>query len=83
MNISPLEYKRAFDLYLRKGVPIDLTLKQAKTTTHYIWRTRRDRKVRSSHAANDGKIFAYPIAGKWRSAMVATVFKNPANSRYR
>ena len=59
MDISSLEYKRAFEQYLRKGIPINLTLKQAKTTTHYIWRTRRDRRVRPSHAANDGKIYAW------------------------
>ena len=28
-------------------------------TTHYIWRTQSDGKVRQSHAANDGKIFSW------------------------
>jgi len=28
-------------------------------TTHYIWRTRGDNKVRASHAANTGKVFAW------------------------
>ena len=27
--------------------------------THYIWRTRQDGKVRPSHAANHGKVFAW------------------------
>jgi SPP1 gp7 family putative phage head morphogenesis protein len=29
------------------------------TTTHYIWRTLQDEKVRPEHAANNGKIFAW------------------------
>lgn len=33
--------------------------RQDQTTTHYIWRTQDDNKVRASHAANDGKIFAW------------------------
>ena len=45
---------------MRKGTPIALSLKQqSRPTSHYIWRTRRDNKVRPSHAANDGKIFAW------------------------
>ena len=52
-------YKRAFEIYLRTGTPVALSLKQARPTTHYIWRTRGDGKVRPSHAANDGKIFAW------------------------
>jgi Phage Mu protein F like protein len=28
-------------------------------TTHYVWRTRGDGKVRASHAANNGRIFAW------------------------
>ncbi|MCI5048814.1 MAG: minor capsid protein [Rickettsiales bacterium] len=32
---------------------------QERTTSHYIWRTRGDGKVRGSHAANDGKIFSW------------------------
>lgn len=35
-------YKKAFNLYLRRGVPIDWSLEQAALqehpTTHYIWR---------------------------------------------
>ncbi|MDO9459579.1 MAG: phage minor head protein [Alphaproteobacteria bacterium] len=62
-------YRQAFNLYLRKGVPIELSLKaaaQEHPTTHYIWRTRGDNKVRASHAANNGKVFAWdnpPLVG--------------------
>jgi hypothetical protein len=59
VDTSSLEYKRAFEQYLRKGIPIGRSIKKAQTTTHYIWRTRRDGKVRQSHAANNGKIFAW------------------------
>ena len=59
MDTSSLNYQRAFDAYLRKGIPIDLSIKEQPTTTHYIWRTRGDGQVRPSHAANDGRIFAW------------------------
>jgi hypothetical protein len=54
----------AFESYLRHGLihpeaPTTLDLKQARTTTHYVWRTRRDGRVRPSHAQNDGKVFAW------------------------
>lgn len=58
---NPL-YKKAFQEYLRNGTPIELYLKQSRPTSHYIWRTRRTRrdgKVRPSHASNNGKIFAW------------------------
>jgi SPP1 gp7 family putative phage head morphogenesis protein len=29
------------------------------TSTHYIWRTRGDGKVRAAHAANNGRIFSW------------------------
>lgn len=32
---------------------------QGHVTTHYIWRTQGDGKVRPEHAANNGKIFAW------------------------
>ncbi|MET0155760.1 MAG: phage minor head protein [Rickettsiales bacterium] len=54
-------YRKAFIQYLRKGTPIEISLKAAKSehpTSHYIWRTSGDDKVRPSHAANEGKIFA-------------------------
>lgn len=59
-----LAYKRAFEAYMRSGEPIRLDEVKARakneerTTTHYVWRTRGDGKVRPSHRANDGKIFA-------------------------
>lgn len=74
MHTSHPAYRQAFDAYLRWGTPIDLTLKQAEplttttaaaavaavaTSTHYVWRTRGDGRVRPSHAANNGKIFAW------------------------
>lgn len=65
MNTSPL-YKKAFEDYIRRGIPINLSYKQSHPTTHYIWRTLQDRKVRSSHAGNDGKIFSWknpPVTG--------------------
>ncbi len=37
----------------------DCKRQEARTTTHYIWRTRQDDKVRPEHAANEGKIFAW------------------------
>lgn len=33
--------------------------KEEHPTTHYIWHTQGDDKVRASHAANNGKIFAW------------------------
>lgn len=59
MDTGSIAYRKAFEAYIRKGVPIDFSLKDARPTTHYIWRTRGDGKVRPSHAANDGKIFAW------------------------
>ena len=62
-------YRKAFNLYLRRGSPIELSLKaalQEHPTTHYIWRTRGDNKVRAAHAANNGRIFSWdnpPITG--------------------
>lgn len=59
MEPSSVEYKKAFEAYMRYGTPIDHSLKQARPTTHYLWRTRRDGRVRPEHAANEGKIFAW------------------------
>lgn len=55
--IDPQEYREAFVKYLGKGTPIRFETKNTKPTTHYIWRTRRDGKVRSSHAEREGQIF--------------------------
>ncbi len=55
-------YRKAFIQYLRKGTAINIALKAAVSehpTTHYVWRTSGDNKVRASHAANNGKIFAW------------------------
>lgn len=55
-------YRKAFIQYLRRGTALDISLKamvKDRPTTHYIWRTSGDDKVRSSHAANNGKIFAW------------------------
>ncbi len=58
-------YARAFALYMRRGVPIDLAAiaLEVKADTaqspYYIGRTSGDDKVRPSHAANNGKIFAW------------------------
>lgn len=64
-----LAYRNAFNLYLRKGTPVEHSLKMVMqeflhykmlgNSTHYIWRTQDDAKVRPSHAANDDKIFAW------------------------
>ena len=59
-------YKKAFQAYLRKGTPIEMSIKQARPTTHYIWRTRNDGKVRSSHADQEGRVFSWndpPVGG--------------------
>ncbi|NOD90393.1 minor capsid protein [Ruegeria sp. HKCCD4315] len=57
--IEPQEYREAFVQYLRKGTPIRFETKNAKPATHYIWRTRRDGKVRSAHAEREGQIFSW------------------------
>ncbi len=63
MNLlSTLEYRKAFNDYLRRGTPIRLSLKAedlGHQTTHYIWRTRGDPQVRPSHIENNGKLFAW------------------------
>ncbi len=57
-------YKHAFEAYMRTGEPIAMQEVKARaesetpSTTRYIWRTQGDGKVRASHRANDGKIFA-------------------------
>lgn len=57
--IDPNEYREAFVQYLRKGTPIRFETKNTQATTHYVWRTRRDGKVRSSHAEREGQVFAW------------------------
>lgn len=54
------DYAEAFDAYLRRGTPVPLNLKSAaKPTSHYIWRSRGDRRVRQTHQDNNGRIFAW------------------------
>lgn len=57
--IDPQEYREAFAQYLRKGTPIRFETKNTKPATHYIWRTRRDGKVRLSHAEREGQVFSW------------------------
>ena len=54
-------YRKAFIQYLRRGTPLNISLKAMadERTTHYIWRTSGDDKMRASHAANNDKIFAW------------------------
>ncbi|MES2905860.1 MAG: phage minor head protein [Pseudomonadota bacterium] len=62
-------YRHAFELYIRRGVPVERSLNLAleakeearsgHSTTHYIWHTAGDEKVRASHAENEGKIFSW------------------------
>ncbi len=63
MNLlNTLEYRKAFNNYLRRGAPIRLSLKAedlGHPTTHYVWRTRGDLQVRPSHIENNGKLFAW------------------------
>lgn len=43
MTTDTLAYKRAFEAYLRRGTPIEWSIKQAsreRPTTHYVWRTQ-------------------------------------------
>lgn len=58
-HVHPDLYRAAFWQYLRHGTPIRTSIKQAAATERYVWRTRRDEKVRSSHRRNDGRIFSY------------------------
>jgi len=57
--IDPQGYPEAFVQYLRKGTPIRFETKNTNPTTHYIWRTRRDGKVRSARAEREGQIFSW------------------------
>jgi hypothetical protein len=55
--ISSEQYRAAFSDYLRRGTPIRLSRKDTGPTGQYVWRTRRDAKVRQSHRVNDGRRF--------------------------
>ncbi|MBX9726836.1 MAG: minor capsid protein [Rickettsiales bacterium] len=63
---SPI-YQKAFEQYLRRGTPIEVSLKsmikamlKAETfAPFYIWQTQMDDRVRPSHADNEGQIFEW------------------------
>lgn len=59
MLVDPKLYRKAFLAYLRKGTPVEWSLKQNRPTEYYVWRARDDEKVRPSHGANNGLIFAW------------------------
>ena len=59
MIIEQHIYRKAFQNYLRTGAPIMRSIKQDRPTTHYIWRTRRDNRVRSVHADREGQVFSW------------------------
>lgn len=52
VQVSLLKLELAYDRALKAEA-------QTHPTTHYIWRTRGDNKVRASHAANNGKLFSW------------------------
>ncbi|WPY00858.1 Phage head morphogenesis domain protein [Candidatus Trichorickettsia mobilis] len=54
-------YHKAFVAYLRYGTAITVPyyVIKAASPEHYIWRTQEDNKVRLTHAANNGKVFAW------------------------
>lgn len=60
MRIDSPMYRKAFERYLRYGIPIEVQRKATEhPTTHYIWTTRGDDKVRPPHAAREGQVFAW------------------------
>lgn len=59
MHVDPQLYRKAFQAYIRKGTPIEWSIKQERPTTHYIWRSRRDRHTRPTHRARDGQVFSW------------------------
>ncbi len=44
---------------IKAGESLSEEKQRAQGFTHYIWRTQADDKVRPSHAANDGQVFAW------------------------
>jgi len=59
MFVDSAMYRKAFQDYIRQGTPIEWSIKREQPGTHYIWQTRRDGKVRSTHADREGQIFAW------------------------
>lgn len=60
MRIDSPIYQKAFQRYLRTGLSIEVQLKAAtQESSHYIWTTVGDDKVRPEHAAREGQVFAW------------------------
>ncbi len=58
-------YQKAFQRYLRTGLPVETQIKEVlNQTRQYIWVTQGDDKVRPSHAAREGQIFSATSASK-------------------
>ena len=91
-------YRAASARYLRTGAPIHLSLKQARPTPRYVWRTRGDEKVRVSHRRNGGRIFeganppeidvdlsggtSFLITGRWTANFSAEVFNDESHRQF-
>lgn len=61
----PEVYERLARGQLHKRSLSQLSLKalgEGRPTTHYTWRTARDERVRSTHAANEGRVFSWSDA---------------------
>jgi SPP1 gp7 family putative phage head morphogenesis protein len=53
-------YQKAFQRYLRYGISLETQLKaKERFSSHYIWRTQGDERVRPEHAARDGQVFSW------------------------
>ena len=87
MNIPQHIYRKAFLAYIRKGIPISSSHKQERTTSHYIWRTQGDGKVRNSHAEREGQVFSWdnpPLGGDILAKItIADVMLNLPSERCR
>lgn len=64
MQHETLKYQKAFRNYLRYGMSIERQLKADETsdlfpTTHFVWVTAGDDRVRDSHASREGQVFPY------------------------
>lgn len=60
VQLERLLHRQAFESYLRYGrLPEAKTPDHPSATSHYVWRTARDERVRPAHAANEGRVFAW------------------------
>jgi hypothetical protein len=51
---------KAFDQYLRYGSPMDIPYNVIKAvSTHYLWKTQQDNRVRPTHKENHVKVFEW------------------------